>query len=53
MRKQRTTYDQAIIEYTAFYGTAPTYNQITATWHGYANEWKHFNGFTDWLTYHA
>ena len=51
MKKLRVTYDQAIAEYTAFYGQAPAINQINHCYHEYVKVWKHFNGFTDWLTY--
>jgi len=53
MKKTRTTYDEAIGIYATFYGMAPTVKEITDLWHRYANEWKHFNGFTDWLTYNG
>ena len=52
MKKQRTSYEQAVIDYKNLTGEYPTFNQITSAWHGYASEWKHFNGFTDWLIYH-
>ena len=53
MKKQRTTYEQAIAIWTAHHGTEPTYTQITNSWHRYANEWKHFDGYADWLYYNG
>ena len=32
---------------------ATTDDEITCLYHGYANEWKHFDGFMDWVAYHA
>ena len=52
MKKKRDTFEQGIEIYNARYGKAPTISEIIDLWHRYANEWKHFDGFADWLTYH-
>lgn len=51
MKKQRTPYEQAAAIWTVHHGTVPTYTQVTNSWHEYANNWKHFDGYADWLKY--
>jgi len=53
MKKIKVTYEQAVEEYKSVYGEDPTFNEITDLYHRYANEWRHFDGFIDWLAYHA
>ena len=53
MRKTKTTYDEAIAIFTTFYKRAPNFNEITGLWHRYANEWRHFDGFMDWIINNA
>ncbi|GHU55151.1 hypothetical protein AGMMS49975_16550 [Clostridia bacterium] len=53
MKKKYTTYDDAIKQYNIYFGKIPTFNEITNLYHKYRNEWKHFDGFTDWLVYHT
>jgi hypothetical protein len=53
MKKAKTAYEEAIVIYTTFYGTPPAFNEITGLYHKYANEWKHFDGFMNWLTYNG
>ena len=50
MRRVRTTYDQAAKDYKEYYGECPTVNRLNELYHKYANEWKHFDNFADWLT---
>jgi hypothetical protein len=49
--KTKTSYEEAIKLYKMQYGVEPTVNTITNLWHRYAGEWKHFDGFVDWLAY--
>lgn len=51
MKKTRTTYEQATKEYTEYYNETPTVQKMEGLYHAYATNWKHYNGFTDWLIY--
>jgi hypothetical protein len=53
MNKKRTTYDTAVEIYNNRYGKEPTQKEIENLWHKYANEWKNYDGFIDWLEYHG
>lgn len=52
MKKRWTTLDEATAQYTAFTGKVPEYNRMIDLYHRYRNEWKHFDGFRDWMMYH-
>jgi GTP1/Obg family GTP-binding protein len=53
MKRVKTTYEQAIKEYREYFKEYPTVNQIDHYYHEYAKNWKHYDGFTDWLTYYT
>lgn len=49
MKKTYTTFEQAISVYCEHYGECPTEARITDLYHKYRTEWKHYNGFADWM----
>lgn len=49
MKNIKTTCEQAVQQYTEYFGKYPTQIEIEDLYHKYANEWKHFADFSDWL----
>ena len=52
MRAKWTTLEEAEVQYTAITGKVPELSEMCDLYHRYRNEWKGFDGFHDWLTYH-
>ena len=52
MKIRWTTFEEAAVEYTALTGEIPEASLMFGLYHRYRNEWKHFNGFRDWMNNH-
>ena len=53
MRKHWTTWDEATQEYAKHTGLIPELSEFTSLYHNYRNNWKHFDGFIDWMRYNV
>lgn len=51
MKKKWTPLDEATAQYTEITGEVPEEGQMIDLYHRYRNEWKHFDGFRDWMMY--
>ena len=47
--KRRTTFEKSISIYNEKFGTPPRFSEIVGLWHRYANNWKQYDGFADFL----
>jgi len=52
MRK-KTSFEDAIRIYTEITGNVPEYKEIENLYHRYANCWKPYTGFADYLIYNG
>ena len=47
--KKRTTFERSVSIYNEIVGNPPSFSEITDLWHRYANNWKQYDGFADFL----
>lgn len=47
--KRYTTYEEAINQYMEHTGEVPTIKRMDEMYHKYRLDWRHYNGFTDWM----
>lgn len=49
----KTNLDEAIEIYTTYTGNTPRESEIVSIWHKYANNWKAYADFEDYLRYNG
>ena len=51
MKRTKTSYEQAVLDFNNYYGYSPTVNEMNAIYFAYGNNWKQYKDFAEFMIY--